>query len=174
MKRAHVLPGVIGAMLLVQAIYLVYAIAKKETEIFVHRGDGTIADLLAYNEYGSWTTGYRLHRIFRDSCRGCTVEVSGEEGFPAEQLAEVGKVRLVHVEAASCPGTIAGATLEPTARRFDLATDETPFGLFRAKDAKVWRLPVTVVLDSTVTTYRSCRENGADAILPLPTVGSRR
>lgn len=166
MRRSALLPLVACAALAVQGGYLGYAMLKPETEIFVHRPDGSISSLLAHNEYGSFNSGYRLYRLFRDYCRGCSVEVSGLEAFSAGQLAEIGKVEVRRGGGAACPSPVEVAAARPGARRFDVKTDETPFGMFKAGDAKVWGLPVTVVLEGHVKVYRACRQDGRDAILP--------
>lgn len=161
------LPAVLIAFVVVQVAYLGYAVAKRDTEIFVHRGEGAISDLLAHSEYGSFSRGYRLYRLFRDHCRGCSVEIGAGVPFSPEQLAEIGRVEIRGAASAACATSIAEAAGRATARRFETATDETPYKMFKAKDVAAWGVPVTVVIDRNVKTYRACRDAGRDAILPV-------
>jgi len=170
--RAAILPALVGLLTVMQAIYLVYAIRKADTEIFVHRADGSIASLLAHNEYEEFNRGYRLYRIFRDYCMGCTVEVSGSEAFSVGLLAEVGRVRIVKGEGRPCPATVGDAIGHRNVKRFDVVTAHVPFAMFKSNDIDAPGRTVTVILDPAVGTYRTCHTEAGDLILPNERAGS--
>jgi hypothetical protein len=161
------LRGILVVLCAVQAAYLGYAVLKSDTELFVNRGDGTVATLLGFNEYAVFSQGYRLYRVFRDYCRGCTVEVSGEEAFSVAQLREIGRVETRPSSARACPEAGAVERLGKPVRRFDLLTNTTPFGMFKAPDAAREGVPVTVVLLTGERAYFACRTGGRDFILPV-------